>query len=224
MSLEALLSPDVLRDETGRDHAAARAAHPARMVTVDGFLRDEIARAISRFMLEHATFEREHMGYPDRHLGESEWLAAPSAERLLSRNVVKGVRPGAEFEPDTLTFLRFRGATATEAMAERLARLTGLSLARTTPLRGHAMHPGDFVALHDDRNNEDKQLAVILYLSPAWERAHGGELCIVDGAGSTHVVEPRFNRLVAFEIADTKHWVERVRPGAPPRLSISGWY
>ena len=91
---------------------------------------------------------------------------------------------------------------------------------------------GHHIDAHDDKAHvpiemkgkgevlHSRKYAAIYYLTPTWKASYGGVL--VDEVTGTHIV-PKFNRLVLFEVPRL-HRVTAVRPNAPPRLSVFGWW
>ncbi|MGV3620086.1 MAG: 2OG-Fe(II) oxygenase [Archangium sp.] len=88
-----------------------------------------------------------------------------------------------------------------------------LQLARYQPGAKYVRHrdafPGD----------DNRRLTAIVYLNPAWEPAHGGQLRMhleppID-------VEPRLNRLVVFRSELVEH---EVLPAFSERWALTAWY
>ena len=88
------------------------------------------------------------------------------------------------------------------------------------------MVEGDFLRPHSD-NNRNRQIAVVLYLSPGWDASWGGALHVVDSYGEDTTIAPDYNSLVAFDVlTDSEHYVTPITAAARTRsrLTIGGWY
>lgn len=199
----------------------------ARYVHIEGFLRPEVADQLSRFLLEHAHFYTE-FGLADVEgpVTEEAWTAAAPGERFFRMGKLLRTREGSELSPEALRYLRFRRELQGPAMRAYFEAVTGLPLQETDDFGVHAMGDGDFLEAHSDAKG-DRQLALVLYLTPGWDERDGGVLQIVDSAGDVSAVLPTFNSLVAFDVrAGTRHLVTPVvAPGDhPPRVTIGGWY
>ncbi|CAK0789504.1 unnamed protein product [Prorocentrum cordatum] len=67
-----------------------------------------------------------------------------------------------------------------------------------------------------------RKIAVIYYLTTDWKEEYGG--CLVDNVlDNPRLLVPKFNSLVAF-LVPREHWVTEVRPGAPLRYTLFGWF
>lgn len=101
-------------------------------------------------------------------------------------------------------------------------------------LRGGGLHcikNGGKLDIHADFNIHPKlklqrRLNVILYLNKDWKPEYGGELQLWDrDLTRPTIIEPIFNRLVAFEISDTSFHGHPTPWNAPyPRRSIATYY
>lgn len=83
--------------------------------------------------------------------------------------------------------------------------------------------PGTAYARHVDQlmGREQRQISLVLYLNPAWNRDDGGQLRLFDADGSHVDVEPRAGRLACFLTAGREHEVLTTRAD---RWSISAWF
>lgn len=81
---------------------------------------------------------------------------------------------------------------------------------------------GAFYQAHRDcfQGSNSRVISTVLYLNPAWQPAHGGELRIHDN-DQFHDIAPRANRFVMFVSAEILH---EVRPTNTTRLSLTGWF
>lgn len=81
--------------------------------------------------------------------------------------------------------------------------------------------PGAYYARHRDRfrDQDTRQVSLVLYLNPNWQVGDGGELCLYH-QGQTTEVCPRNNTLVCF-LSDMWH---EVKVAKQKRCSLTGWY
>lgn len=80
---------------------------------------------------------------------------------------------------------------------------------------GYARH------LDQLRGQEQRRVAVILYLNEEWDTAAGGELRVFGAVDGHCDIEPVGGRLVCFLTAGREH---AVLPARRDRWSISGWF
>ncbi len=116
---------------------------------------------------------------------------------------------------------------ASHEVREGLAAIIGGRTATPLEMFASWYAPGDFLEPHTDAANGD--VAFALSLTKDWRLDFGGLLHLLpeDRPGTECVVLPTFNRMVAFEVAEsrTPHFVSRVLTSATTRrLMISGWY
>ena len=86
-----------------------------------------------------------------------------------------------------------------------------------------ALYPaGAFYQKHIDRfqRSDSRVISSVLYLNPAWEPEHGGELRL-HFPNRYEDIEPVANRLVLFISAQILH---EVLPTTVERLSLAGWF
>jgi len=98
----------------------------------------------------------------------------------------------------------------------------------------NATYRGGLLDVHVDGNYHDatglnRRLNALVYLTPGWEPAWGGELCLYDPTGSKCIkrIAPIFNRLVVFDSNDVSfHGLpEPIKfPVGVPRRSIILYY
>jgi SM-20-related protein len=81
---------------------------------------------------------------------------------------------------------------------------------------------GDTYARHRDafRGRNERRVTAIVYLNPAWEPEHGGQLRLHIG-GEPHDLEPRGGRLVVFLSEAIEH---EVLPAQAIRYAATAWY
>jgi hypothetical protein len=228
-ALASLIQLEHLEHEAIESRRFAFQSSPARFWVLENFLVPELAEKLSEFLRREATFETEFGLYSaDEHkVDESRWLAAPPEDRFFRYGRLLGTPPEFQFSPNSLAYLRFRTTFQTDDdLRGFFEAATGLELARSDDFGSHSMGVGDFLKEHDD-NNRDRRLALVLYLSPGWSRDLGGSLHIVAPDGSTSIVAPEYNSLVAFDtLAGTIHFVEPIHDSAGDerRVTIGGWY
>ncbi len=84
--------------------------------------------------------------------------------------------------------------------------------------------PGDFLTIHDDRDDPKKRLAAyVLNFTPQWRADWGGILQFTDAGG--HIIEgftPSFNALNLFRVPQL-HMVSQVSLFGAYRYSVTGW-
>jgi len=151
-------------------------------------------------------------------------LVAAGTGRGAARNVQVDIRG------DRIGWLDERDATPPERIL--LAVLEALRMAVNRELtlglwryEGHyALYPpGARYARHVDRFRDDdaRELSVILYLNRDWHADEGGALRIGRRSGRARDVLPTGGTLVAFLAAEFEH---EVLPATRSRLAISGWF
>lgn len=203
----------------------AFAAHPARVIHLPGALTPPLADAVAGFLHDEAEFTTGH-GLLTRYgfVPEHEFHAAPEAERFFRYGAVARVAGPAARTPRFRAFAELLAALADPRTRALFAALTGRELGGFTA-SARRMAAGDFLVPHAD-DVGGRELSFVIYLSPGWAPAWGGELRLDAGDGSfPHVVEPRFNSMVVFD-ARTWHVIAPFRPGlgANARATIGGWF
>src|SRR2546430_13732491 len=66
--------------------------------------------------------------------------------------------------------------------------ISGMPLGWSDDFGAHAMAAGDFLRPHSD-DNKDRQLALVIYLTPGWKREFGGVLRVVHHRSEEHTSE-----------------------------------
>jgi hypothetical protein len=228
-ALASLIQRQHLEPEALESYRTQFQSRPGRFCVLGDFLIDELAERLSEFLLNEGDFETEFGLYSaeGHRVDESTWRAAGSDDRFFRYGRLVGTPAAFQFSPNSLAYLRFRNAFQTDDdLRAFFEEATGLELARSDDFGSHSMAPGDFMKDHDD-NNQNRRLALVLYLSPGWSEEMGGSLHIVDESGAESVVTPTYNSLVAFDtLAGTIHYVEPVRESTEgrQRVTIGGWY
>jgi Rps23 Pro-64 3,4-dihydroxylase Tpa1-like proline 4-hydroxylase len=226
--LATVVQAEHLRPDAVERYRAEFQSHPGRFIVLKNFLVPELADQLSEFLRSEGSFETEYGLYSEEEhaVEEARWSAAPAEDRFFRYGRLVGVLPSFQFSPNSLAYLRFRTTFQTDdELRSFFEDATGLELARSDDFGSHSMGAGDFMGEHDD-SDRNRRLALVLYLSPGWQRGRGGSLRIA-GDGGTWTVEPEYNSLVAFDtLAGTVHFVEPVdqSAGDERRVTIGGWY
>ncbi len=192
-----------------------RAALPYPHVVIDGFLPDAFAHELAQ------QFPQPHDDIGWLHYGAENFEVKMSC-------------PNEEAFPDVLwraihemnggVFVRF------------LEQLTGIEHLLPDPhLAGGGLHltrTGGHLGIHADFNWHEglqahRRINVLLYLTPAWVPAWGGELELWDRAAQScqKTVDPLFNRAVVFSTtSDSFHGHPSHWRGTAHRQSIALYY
>jgi len=189
-------------DEAALAHAW-RAASPFPYLVFDDFVPDELLPDLC------ATVDEEPVHRSDADIYSFE-ASAP--------------------EPRTDGLLRLRASFA-DTLAPSLSRITGKALGRVD-MRAYAYREGHYLLPHTDHQDAVGRALAYAYYLPSPEPPLGGELelfrCVTDGGAvvateSAHLIAPRDNRLVVFDVSDVSlHQVREVLGGL--RASLSGWF
>jgi hypothetical protein len=203
------------------------ASHPVRLVWMRNFLQPDIAERLSRFLRTEAEFSLEYGVYSSEEaVGRERWEAAAPDDRFFRFSKVKGTAPAFRMSRNALTYIQFRQAFQKPSFREFFEAVTGLPLVSHDDFGSHSMIEGDFLRAHSD-NNRNRQLAIVVYLSPGWDAAWGGALHVVDRHGVETIIAPEHNSVVAFDVlTDSEHYVTPITSaaGSQQRLTIGGWY
>ena len=227
-ALTSVVGGDHLAAEKVRSYRAAFESTPARFVVLEDFLQPALAERLSRFLDHEARYKTEYGLYGfDEGVNEQEWNAAAEDERFFRFSKLVGMDPTHAMGDNALSYLQFRSTFQQNAeLRAFFESITGMRLGASDDFGSHSMQAGDFLKAHDDDNN-DRVLALVLYLSPDWRPEYGGTLKIVDPGGAELTVQARYNSLVVFDTrAGTTHYVVPIseRAGERKRLTIGGWY
>ena len=161
----------------------------------------------------------------NHHATESEWNAAGDDDRFYRYGRMARCQPAYRLSPNLMTFVQFRSAWSDVPFNRFFQRATGVPLAASPLESVNAFNEGDFLRVHADAL-EDRQLAVVLYLSHGWQGEYGGALELTDRHGEVTTVVPAFNSLLLFDVrAESTHRVLPVQSaaGGRARLSMGGW-
>lgn len=111
-----------------------------------------------------------------------------------------------------------------------LSEVTGIELNNKMDVTCSQYSHGDVLLCHDDEL-EERRIAFILYLVPAWKEDDGGALQLYDCDAKNHpgnIVKsfiPMWNNFIFFEVNSTSfHQVEEVLSLDKTRMTISGWF
>jgi len=222
--LSGWIEPRHLSSASIEEHRRAFERNPAAVVVIPSFLRPARADALSTFLEQEATFEREYGLHSKRHpVPYEEWIAAGESERFYQMGVLSGVRPGFSVSPNLLTHLKFERVIRDERFLTLLELMTGFELARPR-VTVHGMTTGDYLLSHTDEI-DDRKLGFVFYLSRDWRESYGGVLKLYAKDGCCDFV-PAFNSLALFDVTrQVEHEVTAISSdsGSAARLTISGW-
>jgi hypothetical protein len=222
------IQPQHLEDEALETCRRAFTGHPARMVVVREFLVPQVAERLGTFLANEAEFRSEYGLYSiEGAVGEAEWQRADDADRLFRLGRLVGTPPEFRTSPNALTYLQFRMTFQRPEFKAFFESISGMPLGPSDDFGSHRMAAGDLLRPHSD-DNRDRQLALVIYLTPGWRPEYGGLLRVTDAAGGVTDVEPEYNSMVAFDVLTAPaHEVSAVRPprdGPNARFTIGGWY
>lgn len=202
---------------------------PFRLVLIRNFLTEERAQQLLHFLAEEASYEKVHTlkkehntdGIPTKgiHVTKDEWEAAASEKCLFRLEIVTQV--SSSITTAAGAFMDFIEVVQKGTFNSFFTRITDEPIG-LIGLEAHRMQAGDFVGLHSD-DRASRRLGFVVYLSPSWSDADGGELVFETKSGGRQSIRPEFNCLLLFDVAcHTGHRVEPV-VGNQPRLSLQGW-
>jgi Rps23 Pro-64 3,4-dihydroxylase Tpa1-like proline 4-hydroxylase len=225
--LESWLQRQHLTEETLEQYRSAFTAHPARLTVIRDFLAPHVAVKLNRFLESEAQFAPEFGLYSiDGATSEEEWLRADERDRFFRLRKLVSTAPQFKMSPNALTYLQFRKAFQRPEFKTFFEAISGLSLGWSDDFGAHSMIEGDFLRPHSD-DNRNRRMALVIYLSQAWEPSFGGQLRVLHKDGIFTEIEPQYNSMIAFDVltapAHTVLPITRAA-GARQRLSIGGWY
>jgi len=217
-----------LRPESLTTYRANFEEHPARLVVISNFLRTDVAERLTMFLRDEAQFQPVFGLYSREGaiIDQQEWIGAEEKNRFFRLSKIAGLSAQYGLSLNTLTYLRFRKTLQDPGFAALFEQLTGIALSSNQTFSPHSMERGDFLKVHNDKI-DNRQLALVFYLTPGWQPDFGGALVVVDREGRKTRIEAEYNRLAAFDVnAGTTHFIEEIRGAARDqrRLTISGWY
>ncbi len=226
--LATWIQPQHLEDRALEMYQHAFTSHAARLVVIKNFLVPQVADRLSRFLANEAEFKPEYGLYSiEGAAKEEEWLAADDQDRFFRLGKLVGTPPQFQTSPNALTYLQFRMTFQRPEFKAFFETIADMPLGWSDDFGAHSMTQGDFLRPHSD-DNRNRQLALVIYLTPEWEREFGGSLRVVHKDGSFTDVEPEYNSMIAFDVLSAPaHFVLPVQSDAArqkQRLSIGGWY
>ena len=220
--LGSWIQPHHLEHSALEEYRRTFTTHPARLIYLKNFLMPEVAKRLSNFLSQEAIFRPEFGIYSSEEaVTEEQYDAAPDVERFFRMRRMVGTHPQFTMSPNALTYVRFRQLFQHREFKAFFETISNLALASSEDFGSHLMLAGDFLRPHND-NNKNRQLALVIYLSPGWERHRGGNLHVFNSHVSSEVI-PEYNSMVAFDVlVSATHEVSVIDNGM--RFSIGGWY
>jgi Rps23 Pro-64 3,4-dihydroxylase Tpa1-like proline 4-hydroxylase len=197
-------------------------------VVIEDFLVPQVAERLSRFLAGEAEFRSEFGLYSiEGAVKEEDWLRAEDADRLFRLGKLVGTPPQFQTSPNALTYLQFRMTFQRPEFKAFFEAISGMSLGASNDFGAHSMTRGDILRPHTD-DNRNRQLALVIYLTPGWKQEFGGVLRVAHKDGAFTDVVPEYNSMIAFDVLTSPaHFVTPVEPdatGPQQRLTIGGWY
>jgi hypothetical protein len=222
------IQPQHLEDRALETYQSAFTSHPARLVVIKDFLVPQVADRLGRFLASEAAFEPEFGLYSvEGKVKEEDWQRAEDRDRFFKLGKLVGTPPQFQTSPNALTYLQFRTAFQRPEFRAFFEGVSGMPLGWSDDFGAHSMAQGDLLRPHSD-DNKDRQLALVIYLTPGWKQEFGGLLRVVHKDEGFTDVEPEYNSMIAFDVLSSPaHYVLPITSGdAGPtrRLSIGGWY
>ena len=226
--LAAWIQPQHLEEAALEEYQQAFTAHPAHLVVIRDFLQPEVAERLSRFLSNEAEFRSEHGLYSiEGAVTEEDWLRADEEDRLFKLGKLVGTPPQFQTSPNAMTYLRFRMTFQRPELKSFFEAISGMPLGASDDFGAHSMTSADLLRPHSD-DNRNRQVALVIYLSPGWKTEDGGQLRVTHLDGEETVVEAEYNSMIVFNVlTHSAHVVEPVRSNGEPgkrRLTIGGWY
>jgi hypothetical protein len=193
-----------------------RTAQPFPFFVIDGFLKDDFARAVLNAYPSYD--EARRIGHEFEALNEK--FKVQITDSAQFPNAVKQLS-------DVLASAEF---------LKRVEHITGIpKLLADAELNGGGMHltgPTGRLDVHVDFNvlheKLHRRLNILVYLNPVWEEAWGGNIELWDREvkNCMHSMQPVFNRCVVFETSDISyHGVTPIKcPPGQVRRSFAAYY
>lgn len=226
--LAAWIQPQHLEDQALERYRAAFTSHPARLVIIKDFLTPAVADRLARFLANEGEFKPEFGLYStEGAVPENEWLRAADQDRFFRLGKLVGTPPQFQTSPNALTYLQFRMTFQRPEFRAFFEATAGMPLGPSDDFGAHCMTENDLLRPHSD-DNKDRQLALVIYLTPGWRPEYGGTLRVMHADEQFTDVTPDYNSVIAFDVLTSPaHLVLPVRPvpgGPTRRLTIGGWY
>jgi Rps23 Pro-64 3,4-dihydroxylase Tpa1-like proline 4-hydroxylase len=226
--LGAWIQPQHLESAALEEYRKSYTSHPARLVVIKDFLQPQVAERLSRFLSDEAEFKAEYGLYTvEGAAKEQDWLRAKDEDRFFKYGKLVGTPPQFQTSLNALTYLQFRMTFQRPEFKAFFEAISGMPLGASDDFGAHSMTSESLLRPHSD-DNRNRQLALVIYLTPGWKPVYGGQLLVTHLDGKTTVVEAEYNSIIAFNVLTHKaHVVERIRSSdgtTPRRLTIGGWY
>ena len=197
-------------------------------IMLDDFLNTNVLLKITKALASSHLWKQQRHLYGQHYVNEEEWQDSKKLQ-FVQRN--EWVEPGEQLpaESGDVILRRLLDFLRGESFFEFLKDLTGLPLCLSAHRKDNtklfSCGSQDFIGEHKD-NSLNRELCLLLYLSPNWSQDDGGHLCF-RGRGSDPInYPPLFNRCVLFAPASAgaSHWITSVRGGAgqPHCVDVSG--
>jgi hypothetical protein len=216
-----------LADDAIHSYRDAFQRHPAKLLAIRGFLRDDVASRLATFLAEEAEYQEEYGIYSsDGAVARERYEAAEEDDRFFRLRRLAGIPDEHRMSPNAMRYLQLRQTFQRPAFVSYFEAISGLTLNASDDFGTHRMVAGDYLRAHSD-DNKDRRLAIVMYLTPGWKPEFGGGLHMIDRQRNETVVDADYNSIVLFDVlAGTDHFVERVaeEAGDVARLTIGGWY
>jgi len=220
--LGSWIQPHHLERNALEEYQRTFTSHPARLIWIKDFLVPDVAKRLSNFLSQEAIYRPEYGVYSsDEAVTEEQYAAAPDVDRFFRMRRMVGTHPQFMVSPNALTYVRFRQLFQRSEFKAFFETISNLPLASSDDFGSHLMLPGDFLRPHSD-DNKNRHLALVIYLSPGWDRQFGGTLHVFNSRVPVEVI-PEYNSMIAFDVlVNAKHAVSVIDKGM--RFSIGGWY
>ena len=201
--------------------------HPASLLVLSGFFVSDVAERLAGFLREEARYriERRLFSSPDP-VDEARWVTANDHDRLSSVRRVAGAGPSSALGRGVVEYLRVRSLLGSGGFRSFLEIVSRRALAEAWGVDACRLDAGDFLRPH--RYDARKcRLRFEVFLSPRWDAASGGDLCVIDHHERVTRISPLFNRAVVLDtsVGYTYLVAPRARGGvAVPRLSLEAGF
>ena len=111
--LGSWIQPQHLEENALRAYCETFTSHPARLIQVTSFLLDDIARKISRFLTNEATFRNTYGLFSSKiEVAEEEWHKAKEKDRFYKYSLVDEIPQELRLSPNLIMYLKLRADLA----------------------------------------------------------------------------------------------------------------
>lgn len=213
-----------LTPEAITEYGTEYANHPSHVLIVPDFLTTATSTAVSRFLMNQASWRTTYHINSRGSVDRDAWDAAPIDDRFFSAGLLESDVVEAADGPDADTYREMIGTFQSADFLRWLEAITSFQLDRLG-LIARAFRKGESASLHIDDDGA-RRLAWTLYLTPNWRPSLGGILFMLGRGGDVTPVPAAFNSLVLFDA--TVHTLHRVTTisedaGERARISVGGW-